>query len=193
MVSQTPNFIAKVSFHFQLKLITLGILRAPTGKNLKDCSRSDMAVVPLKLFAERCWYDFLFYFCVKLIPGFCSSILGSRYIYSVPGPGSLACIATSYGLDGPGGGEISAPVQTGPGVHTASCTMGTGSLPGIKRGRGVTLTPHPLLVPWSGKGTAIPLLLLWAVRPVQSLSACKRVHFTLLYLYIMFDKRVNKR
>jgi hypothetical protein len=26
---------------------------------------------------------------------------------------------------------------------------------------------------------AIPLLPLWAVRPVQSLSACKRVHFTL--------------
>ena len=38
--------------------------------------------------------------------------------------------------------------------------------------------PHPLLVPWSRKGRAIPLLPLWAVRPVQSLSACTRVHFT---------------
>ena len=28
---------------------------------------------------------------------------------------------------------------------------------------------------------AIPLLPLWTVRPVQSLSACTRVHFTLLY------------
>ena len=28
--------------------------------------------------------------------------------------------------------------------------------------------------------TAIPLLPLWAVRPVQSLSACTRVHFTFL-------------
>jgi len=27
--------------------------------------------------------------------------------------------------------------------------MGTGSFPGVKNGRGVTLTPHPLLVPWS--------------------------------------------
>jgi hypothetical protein len=27
--------------------------------------------------------------------------------------------------------------------------MGTGSFPGVKRGRGVTLTPHPLLMPWS--------------------------------------------
>ena len=30
---------------------------------------------------------------------------------------------------------------------------------------------------------AIPLLLLWAVRPVQSLSACTRVHFTLQQSY----------
>jgi hypothetical protein len=29
---------------------------------------------------------------------------------------------------------------------------------------------------------AIPLLPLWAVRPVQSLSACTRVHFTLLFV-----------
>jgi hypothetical protein len=34
-------------------------------------------------------------------------------------------------------------------------------------------------VPYS---TAIPLLPLWAVRPVQSLSACTRVHFTFTYL-----------
>jgi len=26
--------------------------------------------------------------------------------------------------------------------------MGTASFPGVKSGRGVTLTPHPLLVPW---------------------------------------------
>ena len=51
--------------------------------------------------------------------------------------------------------------------------------PGVKSGRGVKLTPHPLLVPWSRKGRAIPLLPLWTVRPVQSLSACTRVHFTL--------------
>jgi hypothetical protein len=58
--------------------------------------------------------------------------------------------------------------------------MGTGSFPGVKSGRGVTLTPHHLLVPWSRKSRAVPLLPLWAVRPVQSLSACTRVHFTLL-------------
>jgi len=45
--------------------------------------------------------------------------------------------------------RFSAPVQTGPGAHPASCTMGTSSFPGAKSGRGVTLTPHPLLVLWS--------------------------------------------
>jgi len=59
--------------------------------------------------------------------------------------------------------------------------MGTGSFPGVKSGRGVMITPRPLLVPWSWKSGAIPLLPLWAVRPVQSLSACTRVQFTFLY------------
>jgi len=82
--------------------------------------------------------------------------------------------------------RFSAPVQTGPGVHPASCKMGTGSLPGVKSGRGVTLTSQPLLVPWSWKSRAIPLLPLWAVRPVQSLSACTRVHFTLHMVWVAY-------
>jgi len=100
------------------------------------------------------------------------------------GQGSVVGIATGYGLDGPGieslwEARFSAPVQTSPGAHPASCTMGTGSFPGVKSGQGVTLTPHLLLVPCARKGRAIPLLPLWAVRPVQSLSACTRVTFTL--------------
>jgi hypothetical protein len=43
----------------------------------------------------------------------------------------------------PAGMRFSAPVQTGPGAHPASCTMNTGSFPVVKNGRGVTLTPHP--------------------------------------------------
>ena len=39
--------------------------------------------------------------------------------------------------------RFSAPVQTGPGSHPASCTMCTGSFLGVKCGRGVTLTSHP--------------------------------------------------
>ena len=54
------------------------------------------------------------------------------------------------------------PVQTGPGAHPASCKMGTGSFPGVKCGRGVLLTTHPLLVPRSWKSIAIPLPSLWA-------------------------------
>jgi hypothetical protein len=100
------------------------------------------------------------------------------------GPSSVVGVATGYGLDGPGivfrwGLDIP-PVQTGPGTHPTSCTMGTGSFPGVKSGLGLTLTPRPLLVPWSRKSRAIPLHSLWAVRPVQNLSARTRVHFTLL-------------
>jgi len=54
-------------------------------------------------------------------------------------------------------------------LYLASCTMGTGFFLGLKSGRGVRLPPYPLLVPWSWKGRTIPLLSLWAERPVQSL------------------------
>ena len=98
------------------------------------------------------------------------------------GPGSVVGTAIGYRPEGPGiesrwGASFSAPVQTGPGPHPVSYTMGTGSFPRAKNGRGVMLTPHPLLVPWSRKGRAIPLLPLWAVRPAQNFSAYRRVHF----------------
>jgi len=70
-------------------------------------------------------------------------------------------------------------IQTGPGAQPVSCTTGTGSFPEVKSGRGVTLTPQQLLVPWSRKSRATPLLPLWAVRPVERLSACT----VELYLY----------
>jgi hypothetical protein len=64
---------------------------------------------------------------------------------------SVQRLATGWTVRGsnPGGARFSAPVQTDPGAHPASCTMGTGSLTGVESGRGVTLTPHPLLVPRS--------------------------------------------
>jgi hypothetical protein len=49
----------------------------------------------------------------------------------------------------PVGARFSAPVQTGPRAHPASCTIGTGCFPGVESGRGLTLTPHQLLVPES--------------------------------------------
>ena len=104
------------------------------------------------------------------------------------GRDSSVSIAIGYGLDGTGmesrwGVRFSAPVQTGPGAHPASCTMGTGSFPGSRAG-GRDADLSPLLVPWSRKSRAIPLLPLWAVRPVQSLSAYTRVHFTFFFLCV---------
>ena len=103
------------------------------------------------------------------------------------GPGSVVGIATGYRLDRPGieplwgrnFPHLSRPALGPP----AFCTMGTGPFPGVKRGRSLTLTPHPFLQPWSRKSRAIHLLpLLQAVRPEQSLSSCTRVHFTFTYL-----------
>jgi hypothetical protein len=122
----------------------------------------------------RCFYPKSCEVLYCIVSGFCH------------GPGSVVGIATDYGLDDPGiesrwGARFSPPVQTCPGAHPASCTMGTGSFPGVKTGWGMTLTPHPLLLPWSWKGRAIPLLPLQAVCPVQSLSACTRVHITFYF------------
>ena len=61
----------------------------------------------------------------------------------------------------PGEGRFS-PVLTGAGAHPATCTMGTGSSPGVKYGRGVLLTTHTLHVPRSWKSRAITLPTLWA-------------------------------
>jgi hypothetical protein len=44
----------------------------------------------------------------------------------------------------PVGARFFAHVKTGPGAHPASCTMGTGSFPGVKRpGRGADHPPPP--------------------------------------------------
>jgi len=77
----------------------------------------------------------------------------------------------------PVGARFSAPAQTGPGTHPASRTMGTGSFPGVKSGRGVTLTPHPLLVLWSPYG---PYGLYRVSLPVQE------VYFTCTFIHEIF-------
>jgi hypothetical protein len=97
------------------------------------------------------------------------------YIYNIVtcGPGSSVGITTGYGLDGPGiesrwWERFSAPVQTGPGAHPASCTMGTGSFPGVESGRGVTLTLAPSSAEVQKQSRAIPLLSL------RAFVACKK-------------------
>jgi hypothetical protein len=57
---------------------------------------------------------------------------------------------------------FSAPIQTGSGAHPASCTMGTGSFPGVKAAR-QWCWPHPLLVSRLRKSWAIPPLNLWVL------------------------------
>jgi len=99
----------------------------------------------------------------------------NRALYDIIcGPGSSVGIAIDYGLDGPGiefrWRRVFPPVQTGPGAHPASCTMGTGSFPGVKCGRGVLLTTHLLLAPRSWKSRATTLPPLWATTgPVTGL------------------------
>jgi len=95
----------------------------------------------------------------------------------------------SYGLDGPGdripvGGDIFRTCPDRPWGPSSPLYNGYRIFLGVKSGRGVTQTPHYFLVPWSRESWAIPLLSLWAVRPVQSLSACTRVHFTFTFTFL---------
>jgi hypothetical protein len=87
---------------------------------------------------------------VKIFPYWLHNIFNFKFLLfyvliNLIGPG-IAQSVYGYGLDGPGiesrrGAKFSVPVQTGHGAHPASCTIGTGSFPGVKR---------PGLVCWVG-------------------------------------------
>ena len=106
------------------------------------------------------------------------------YYYLLGAPGSLVDIATGYGLDGPGielrwRRRRDFPHLSRPALGPAHPPVQ--SVPGLSRGKerpGRDADPSSLLVPRSRKSRAIPLLSLWAVRPVQSISACTTVHIT---------------
>jgi len=109
-------------------------------------------------------------------------------LFSFSGPASSVCIATGYGVDGPGiesrwRVEIFRTSLDRPWGPPSLLYNGYRVFPGLNSGRDVTLTPHLLLVPWLRKSRAIPLLPLWALRPVQSLSACTRLHFTITFTF----------
>jgi hypothetical protein len=78
------------------------------------------------------------------------------------GPGSSVGITTHFGLDGPGpnpGGDAIFR-QSRPALGPTQYN-GYRVFPGVKCGRGVLLTTHPLLVPRSWKSRAKPLPTLW--------------------------------
>ena len=87
------------------------------------------------------------------------------------GPGSSVGIATGYGLDGPGieswwGGEIFRTCPDRPWDPPSLLYNGYRVFPGGKVRPGRDTDPSPLLVPWSRKSRAIPLL------PPMSRTAC---------------------
>ena len=109
------------------------------------------------------------------------------------GPGSAVGITTALraGRSGnriPVGGEIFCTCPYQPWGPPSLLYNGCRVFPRGKERPGRDADPSPLLVPWSRKGRAIPLLPLWAVRPVQSLSACTRVHFT---FFTFYDKSLH--
>ena len=100
----------------------------------------------------------------QLFPFLLKNIL--NYMTQYSGPGSSVSIVTDYGLDGPGSNtgenEIFRPSSSALGPTQPPVKKGTRSLPGVKCGRVLLLTTHPLLVPRSWKSRAIPLPTLWA-------------------------------
>jgi hypothetical protein len=143
--------------------------------------------------------------------GFNSVFKGLINVYCC-GPGSVVGIATGYELDGPGiesrwGRDFphlsrpalgsTQPVQWVPGLSLGAAEAWRWPLtPFYSRGHervelylyspygpyGLYRASVPVqgcTLPYS---RAIPILSLWAVRPVESLSACTRVHFTFTLL-----------
>ena len=105
----------------------------------------------------------------------------------------LACVIHDWlwaGRSGdriPVGGEgarFSTPLQTSPGAHPASCTMGTGSFPGVKSGQGMTLTPHP---PSSAVGHERVELYLYSPMGRTACTEPQCLYKGDLYLYLYFD------
>ena len=136
-------------FAFLVTLVT--VLQWGAMGNAHQFSTSYYNVQP-----NICIITFMLWFIPKLCSVHSNQIstdwnlkdgINKVYSYDICGPGSSVGIATAYGLDGLGiesrwGRDF--PHLSRPALrpHQASCTMGTGSLPGVRCGRGVTLTPH---------------------------------------------------
>ena len=108
------------------------------------------------------------------------------------GSQSVYRLATGWTVRGsnPGGGEIFRTCSDRPWGPPSLLYDGYRVFPGGKERPGRDDYPSPLLVPWSKNSRAILLLPLWAVRPVQSFSACTRVHFTFTFTFVS-HKQLN--
>jgi hypothetical protein len=95
---------------------------------------------------------------------------------------SVYWLTTGWTVRGSNSGKVRFSVRPDqPWGHPASCTMCIGPFPGVKYGRGVLLTTHPLLVPRSWKSRAVPVTTLWATtEPVTGT----------LYLYSLSNHKI---
>ena len=106
---------------------------------------------------------------------------------NIVGRDSSVGAATHHGLDGPGiesrcAARFSAPVHTSSGAHPASYTIGTGSLPGVKRpGRDADHAPQ--------SSTKVKeRVVLYIFFPLWAFLACSRVNFMYINVVNQHDK-----
>jgi hypothetical protein len=99
------------------------------------------------------------------------------YIYYTMDRDSSVGIATGYGNRIPVRARFFAHVQTGSGAHPASCTMGSGSFPGVNR-PGRDADHPPLLALRSRECRPIPL-------PPSGLSSLLRGNFIFTFITLL--------
>jgi hypothetical protein len=134
------------------------------------------------------------------------AIVQSLFFYWCSEPGSSVSMVSGYGLDDraievPSPAEAkdfscSLCVQTGSGAHPSSFTMGTGGpFHGDKRGRSVTLTTHPHVVPRSRMSrsyTSPPSALVACIVTVLALAlpvySCRCIENWRLFTFFHTDR-----
>jgi hypothetical protein len=91
-------------------------------------------------------------------------------------------------------GEILRKCPDRPWGHPASCTTDTGSFPGVESGQGVTLTPHPLLLPRSNNRVELYLYSPYGpswpvkrVKPTYKLYDYSNVIFWMLFIFYSME------